>query len=407
VRERVSKNGIAMHERPPVILFVSHWAAQLGGAEYSLLDIIEYMGREANVHLLTSEKGALSTAARRIGAVCHEVTNPGEIRGQYVRKNLPAALLFALPRCAGYLLFLWRSLKVIRKIDPDCIHANVPRSHIATLLLAPFLSSTPLVLHMREIFDAHSLPYSLYRILVRSRRVRVIAISRAVHAALPRRARECGTVIYNGVDCSVAPVSRKRDDDVACVYLGRIVPWKGIDDLVDILGKVRALCPALPVSLALVGPTRYWDKRFRREVEERIGRAKLTSRCSLQESTDTPLALLAHQDIFLCGSVNEPFGRSVAEAQACSLPVVGWRSGGVREIVVDGETGLLVTPGDKEAFARAIISLAQDRERRETMGHRGRLRAQKLFNRLHQLPATGAAILAAASKGEPGGFRVQ
>jgi glycosyltransferase involved in cell wall biosynthesis len=90
--------------------------------------------------------------------------------------------------------------------------------------------------------------------------------------------------------------------------------------------------------------------------------------------------LLAASDIFALPSVDEPFGRAIVEAMASEKPVVATRSGGVPEIVVEDETGLLVPPGDDRELAVALGRLAESEGLRRRMGKAGRERAMRLFD---------------------------
>ncbi len=76
---------------------------------------------------------------------------------------------------------------------------------------------------------------------------------------------------------------------------------------------------------------------------------------------------------------NEPFGMTLADAMAFGCPVVSTRAGGIPEIVVDGETGLLAEPGDPTSLARAIVELARDPAMRREMGRQGRARRAAHF----------------------------
>ena len=76
----------------------------------------------------------------------------------------------------------------------------------------------------------------------------------------------------------------------------------------------------------------------------------------------------------------EGFGIVFVEANACGKPVIGGRSGGIEDAVLDGETGLLVNPTDTEEISKGIIKLLTDREYAERLGEKGRKRAEKEFN---------------------------
>jgi glycosyltransferase involved in cell wall biosynthesis len=81
-----------------------------------------------------------------------------------------------------------------------------------------------------------------------------------------------------------------------------------------------------------------------------------------------PTNLLQASDIFVLASVGEAFGLVLAEAMACGVPIVGSRSGSLPEVVRDGQTGLLASPLDANAFADAIEILGKDHEQRKKMG---------------------------------------
>ena len=94
---------------------------------------------------------------------------------------------------------------------------------------------------------------------------------------------------------------------------------------------------------------------------------------------DELLALYQTASILVLPSFYEAFGLVVAEAMSFGIPVVASRAGGLSEVVVDGETGLLVTPGDSHELAQAIVYLLDDDSLRRRMGRAGRQRAEKAY----------------------------
>ena len=79
-------------------------------------------------------------------------------------------------------------------------------------------------------------------------------------------------------------------------------------------------------------------------------------------------------------SLKEAFGLAVVEAMAMGKAVVATTVGGLPEVVAQGETGLLVPPGDVESLAATVVSLLQDRVRREQMGRNGSARTHERFS---------------------------
>jgi glycosyltransferase involved in cell wall biosynthesis len=89
---------------------------------------------------------------------------------------------------------------------------------------------------------------------------------------------------------------------------------------------------------------------------------------------------LAALDLYVHPALMEGFGIAVVEAMAAGKAVVATTTGGLPEVVAQEETGLLVPPGDAESLAAAVVSLLQDRVRREQMGRQGRARAHERFS---------------------------
>jgi glycosyltransferase involved in cell wall biosynthesis len=103
---------------------------------------------------------------------------------------------------------------------------------------------------------------------------------------------------------------------------------------------------------------------------------------------------LARADLFLWPAINEAFGMALLEAQASGLPVIAGASGGVAGIIADGETGLLVPPGDIGAFAAAARRLIRDQAVRRAMGIAARTRVKRehdLARAIGSLGRTSAA----------------
>ena len=93
-----------------------------------------------------------------------------------------------------------------------------------------------------------------------------------------------------------------------------------------------------------------------------------------------PYPILAALDLFVMPSLAEGLGVAALEAMACGLPVVASAVGGLRDLVTDGATGLLVPPADPVALAKAINKLASEPKLRAAMGAAGRIRVADHFS---------------------------
>jgi glycosyltransferase involved in cell wall biosynthesis len=119
----------------------------------------------------------------------------------------------------------------------------------------------------------------------------------------------------------------------------------------------------------------YWQK-----LQALIANLKIKDDIILTEGKDDIPQRMNVMDIFVSSSVKEGCPLVILEAMACQKPVVATRVGGVPELVVDGENGILVSPKDSKAIAEAVLYLLNNPERAREMGMTGRRRAIEYFN---------------------------
>jgi starch synthase len=207
-------------------------------------------------------------------------------------------------------------------------------------------------------------------------------------------------VIYNGIDLAEY---QKTDDRTALraygveldrpyvLFVGRITRQKGVTHLVD---AIRYMPPETQIVLCAGAPD---TQEIATELREKVDRARrdhphivwIEKMVTRQET----IQLYSHARVFCCPSVYEPFGIINLEAMACRAPVVASATGGIKEVVVDGETGYLVPfeqdpvtsfPRDPEKFARdlgeRIARLYNDPEKCRQFGDAGRRRVEETFS---------------------------
>ncbi len=157
--------------------------------------------------------------------------------------------------------------------------------------------------------------------------------------------------------------------------IGRVVPQKGFDVLLDAYALLAQARPDAP-DLIIAG-----DGPERERLQAQVSDLGLTGRVHLIGRADraTAVALFKGCAIFVLPSRQEPQGIVNLEAMICGKPVVAARVGGVPEVVLDGETGLLVPGEDAPAFARALEALLADPARAHALGEAGRARAEARF----------------------------
>jgi glycosyltransferase involved in cell wall biosynthesis len=159
---------------------------------------------------------------------------------------------------------------------------------------------------------------------------------------------------------------------VLVLTTGRLHPVKGHAEAIPALAQVVAQRPDVHFVWAGEGEERPL-------LEQRLARYNLTGRVHLLGNRDDVPALLTASDLFLLPSHSEGLSVAVLEAMAAGLPVVATAVGGTPELVIDGESGLLVPPRDPAALAEAILALLNDPGLAQRLGENGRYRATTQF----------------------------
>jgi len=158
-------------------------------------------------------------------------------------------------------------------------------------------------------------------------------------------------------------------DAFVVAALGRLVPVKGFDLLVE---AMPALLAAVPGAHAIVigdGP----EEAALASLAEGLG---VRSRVRLHGPSADVTALLAAADVLAAPSRNEGMGRALVEAMALGVPVIGTDVGGIPSVVGDDEAGRLIPPDDVPALAAALIELGRDASVRAKLAEVARERAE-------------------------------
>ncbi|OPZ51595.1 MAG: Capsular glucan synthase [Firmicutes bacterium ADurb.BinA052] len=213
---------------------------------------------------------------------------------------------------------------------------------------------------------------------------RVIAVSQEMREDVLRFynvAPEKVVVVHNGID--LAGYRRTADSSALASYgirqpyvlfVGRISRQKGIMHLLDAAASIRA---GVGIVLCAGSPD---TEDVKEELAARVSSMDNVVWIDRMLPRDHVIQLYSHASVFVCPSVYEPFGIINLEAMACEIPVVASRVGGIPEVVVDGETGLLVPPRDPAALAEAINLILGSAELSARFGKAGRARVEKHFS---------------------------
>lgn len=278
---------------------------------------------------------------------------------------------------------LWRLLRIER---PDVIQAFLFWANTAARLLGRISKGFPVISSYHdEVVSDGWLVRTIDRLTLGWSHTVVCcseAVRRSVLARMggdPSRFR----IIPFGLDVrrfSTGEIAARRElglnegDPVLGTVCRLVEPKKGLSVLLRALAEIRRregtpLCQLLIVG---DGPAR----RMLRDLSERLGVAAWVKFAGSRRDIPRVLPLL---DAFVMPSLYEGFGIAILEAMAAGKPVVATSVGGIPEFVKDGETGLLVKPGDAVALAEAMTKLLRDPDLARRMGSKGRDHAKDNF----------------------------
>lgn len=174
------------------------------------------------------------------------------------------------------------------------------------------------------------------------------------------------------------PFDTYRPRERRVVYVGRMSPSKGLDVLLHALVRVKEVCPDIIVEFIGDGPVR-------ERCEVMAESLNIDGMCRFIGAVpiDTVYERMATSALQVTPSLHEAFGNINVEGHSVGLPVVASDVDGISEVVLDGETGLLVPPGDPAALAEGIISLMQDDDMRKRFGRAARAHFERTFSNRH------------------------
>ena len=285
--------------------------------------------------------------------------------------------------CAGDLdlPFAYRLTQFIRDERPDLVHCHSRRGADVLGGLAASFAHVPAVVSRRvdntELRLVAGLRYRPFR--------KVIAISEAIAAVLRDRGIEDFRleVIRSAVDTeafSQVPdcASMRREfgldeDMIAIAAAGQLIPRKGHRHLLEAMSTLRLTHPELRLVIFGEG---YLNNQLRAQASA-LGLGDAVQFAGYRDDLD---ALIGCFDLFVHPASAEGLGIAVLKASAAGLAVVACDAGGLCESVVDGQTGLLVAPGDADALGQAIRTLVDDEAMRANLGAAGRERMQNEFS---------------------------
>lgn len=351
--------------KPLRLLYLDTEAVWRGGQEqlFSLMRGLHQRGHE--VHLAAPSDAPLAQRCLALGLPVHHFRQRSELS------------LFGLRRL----------LQILSQAGFDVLHSNTPRTLI-TAGAASRLQGGPLCITSRRvIFPLRSF---LSRLKYNWAQHGVIAICRSIQSVLveggvnPDRIR----VVYEGVELDwfdhlEKPPFERGLDEVLIGIVAHMSEEKGHADLLEAASLLVSRFPE--ARYVLIG-----DGALRGELERQCRDLRLAEFVQFTGFREDSEALMKHLDVFCLPSRSEGFSSALLAAMANRLPSVVTRVGGNRELVSDGETGILVPPSDPPELAEALWQLLESRQLRHRMGQAARIRVEENFTLEKKIAQTEA-----------------
>jgi len=414
---------------PRRVLFIDH-TAMLGGGEIALLNLVTHLNpsRYTPVVLLLQD-GPLHAKLNQAGVETHIYSVASSVLS--ARKDtLGVKTLLQARDVFRALIAVLGIARRIHALHVDLIHTNSLKADIMGGLAAR-LCRKPVIWHVRDRIDSDYLPGVVVKTFRRLSKLIpgwVIANSGATLNTLQRNARS-SAAIPSGFALDplweqppLPPPRQLRDGDTlggravvrvvhdgtlalaespsprpfpgpapsgaggsACprvALVGRITRWKGQHIFLQAAAWVHRIFP--DARFQIVGAALFDERDYEAEIRATADELNAASYVEFLGFVGNIPELMAGIDMLVHASITgEPFGQVLIEAMAAGKPVVATNGGGVPEIVVHGETGLLVPMGDAAAMADAICRLLADPPRARKMGDRGRQRVLGHFTIEH------------------------
>ncbi|WP_025333458.1 glycosyltransferase family 4 protein [Paenibacillus sabinae] len=356
------------------VAYIDHTARWSGG-EVALFNILTHIGEQVDPLVILAEEGALADRLRDRGIDVRIVPMDESVRSRGRNTvNLGA------PAAAMKLLAYGRKIApLLKKERVACVHTNSLKSALYGTVAAK-MAGVPLIWHIRDHIGA---PYlkpvvaKAIRLLSRLLPNGVIANSKSTLSALELPKSKKTLVVYSAFAKAIGGVAGRGDQkDFNVLLVGRLAEWKGQHILLDAAKKLQGNGR---IKFWLAGDALFGEDEYKKKLLATIEREGLDN-VSLLGHVEDIQGLMQQADLLVHTSITpEPFGQVIVEGMAAGLPVIASNEGGPVEIVVPGETGLLIQPGDPAILAESINWMLEHPEERERMAEAGIKRVKEHF----------------------------
>ena len=341
-----------------VVMLIQGYLPRIGGAERQLAALAPLLNqRGVEIHVLTRKYAGLSAYEEMDGVPVHRLPIPG-------------------PKAMASLAYTASALPLIRRLQPDVLHAHELLSPTTTAVLAKRLMGMPVVTKilrggtLGDLAKLHNKPGGLRRLASFKKQVDgFIAISDEIVGELTAVGvpPERQLFIPNGVDTQrfnpaqpsekVALRQKLRlPEGLNVVFTGRLSPEKRVNDVITAWPAIRRHVPNANLLLIGSGDEEATLKEMAGDGVYFLGRIEDVA------------PYLRSADLFILPSETEGLSNALLEAMACGLPAVVTAVGGATDLIVHQKSGWLIPPKSEEAIHDAVATLLANEEMRNRLG---------------------------------------
>lgn len=361
------------------VLFVNE-IGEIAGTENLLTDIMIHLDRDRFTPLMACPSGPVADRLEMLG-VKHI---PFEFRlrrlkvlsrSEGVRRPInPVALAYKLIEAQ-------KLAKIVRANGVDILHTNSLSAHLAGIFAANW-TGTPILWHIHTLY-----PRLLFRFWQPDR---IVFVSDFVRLqAFPNYLPSHAHIIHNGIQSErFDPVASPTTDIRAelglsqrqplVAMIGYLDPIKGQHEMLVAWQQVHSILPE--AVLLLVGKAITNDgSGYKKYLEQLIHELQIEESVIFTGFRSDIPSILHAVDLYVSFTLNDTLSMMIIEAMMMGKAIIGANSGGVPELILDEETGLLVNREDIPGLAKAIVSLLKEPERRSALGQAARERALASF----------------------------
>ena len=323
---------------------------RIGGGERSLLGLVRHLRDRYELSVACPGRGGLFKEVSGLGILCQSIPQP------------PRCSFFSVEWLVYWMISSLRLLQIVLRTKPEVVHANNLAAGIVSLA-ATFFTGRKLLLHARDLGRFGFLERFIFKFCAGT-----IAVSKTVRNRLGVSGGDSSQVkvIYSGVE--VQPVIgctsksiRRSEDRFVFANIGQFVPWK--NQTVFLRAAELAAREIQEAKFFLVGDDLFGrETAYKRFLLHRIKESSLGDKVTLTGWRSNMEAIWQEVDCLVHTAQSEPFGRVIAEAMFRKVPVVAFDTCGPGEIIISGQTGILVSAGDVRELAWAMIRIYREKQ---------------------------------------------